>query len=229
MLAGQQVGLERRGVLDRLDHDALEVRRLAPPGRVRLEHDVRAGRDLGDAIGTEVEAGVGRVGVEGGALAVGRGIGSKAGRSRCAGSEPEVVDRVVVEGQPRSTCIVKVLSSITSICQDAPVELGVADAALRMPADLLGEQHVVGGDGRAVAPGRLRADGVGDRDALACRRAASSATACRSRGSAARCRACRRAASRCVVGGERPLRHARARSSSQPSNRCSGAGSTGTG
>ena len=60
--AGQQIGFERGGVLDRAHRDAPERTGRARPMRVRLEHDVRAGRDLADPVGAVIEAGVGRVG-----------------------------------------------------------------------------------------------------------------------------------------------------------------------
>jgi len=41
--AGEQVRLERRGVLHRPDDDTAEGRRLPPPGGIALEHDMRAG------------------------------------------------------------------------------------------------------------------------------------------------------------------------------------------
>src|SRR3546814_1640461 len=52
--AGQEVRGQRGGVLDGPDDDALELRLLAPPGRVGLEHDMRAGLDLGHAIGADL-------------------------------------------------------------------------------------------------------------------------------------------------------------------------------
>src|SRR3546814_12508741 len=68
--AGQEVRGQRGDVLDGPDDDALELRLLAPPGRVGLEHDMRAGLDLGHAIGAEPQPGVGRVGFVGASVAV---------------------------------------------------------------------------------------------------------------------------------------------------------------
>src|SRR3546814_3180643 len=62
-VAGQQVGLQRRGLLDGEDGDAVEVGPLAPPGLIALQHQARAGHRLDDAVGPEVEAAIGRVGV----------------------------------------------------------------------------------------------------------------------------------------------------------------------
>src|SRR3546814_1335294 len=73
--AGQEVRGQRGGVLDGPDDDALELRLLAPPGRVGLEHDMRAGLDLGHAIGAEPQAGVGSVGFVGASVAVFGGHG----------------------------------------------------------------------------------------------------------------------------------------------------------
>ena len=58
---GQQIGLERRGVLNRANNDSIERRTFAPPSRIAFEHDVRAGHRLGDPVGAEIQAGVGRI------------------------------------------------------------------------------------------------------------------------------------------------------------------------
>ncbi len=164
--AGEQVGLERGGVLDHLDHDPPEVRSVAPPGRVGLEDDEGAARDLGDPVRPEVEPGVGGLGVEHGARPVGRRVGLEHAALEMRRQQPEVVDAVVVEGHP-----VDVHHEGLGVERvdrgDPPVELGIADAAVGMAADLIGEKHVVGGHRGAVAPGRVRPDRVGERDVIA--------------------------------------------------------------
>ena len=80
--------------------------------------------------------------------------------------QAEVVDAVVVEGDPVDVHDEGLVVDHVDR-GDAAVELGVADAALRMAADLVGEQHVVGGHRRAVAPGGVGLDRVGERDAVA--------------------------------------------------------------
>ena len=94
--AGKQVRLQRRGVFDGADDDALECRRRALPVGIADQHDVRAGRHLGDAVGAVVEAGVGRIGGVAGARRVGVGLGEGGGLD-VLGQQLEVVDGVVVE------------------------------------------------------------------------------------------------------------------------------------
>ena len=74
-ITGQQVGFKRSRILDNLDDDALEVRLLSGPRRVPLQDDSAARDGLDDAERAEGEAGIGRVGVIGGLVAILRRIG----------------------------------------------------------------------------------------------------------------------------------------------------------
>ena len=102
-----------------------------------LEHDVRARRQLADAIGAVVKSGIGRIGVVERADAVLRRVG-EGGALEMRRQQHEIVDRRVVEVS-RSTCRVKVLSSLTSMARDAAIEFGVADRTVRVAPDLVGE------------------------------------------------------------------------------------------
>ncbi len=132
--------------------------------RVRLERDVRARDHLDDPVGPEIEPGVRRVGVEGGAVAVLAGAGLEDRPLDVRRQQVEAGRGVVVEGDAvdvrRETLVVDPVDR-----EDPPVGLDAADAGERMAPDLPGEDHVVRGDRRAVAPGGLGMQFVGDRDA----------------------------------------------------------------
>ncbi len=163
-VAGEQVGLERRRVLDRLDDDPREDGRLAPPGGVALEHDGAARHDPRDPVGAEGEPRIGRVGIEKGAVAVGGRVRLEDLALEMCRQDPEVVDGVVVEVE---LLVVNDEGLVVDRIDlpDPPIELGVGDAALLVPADLPGEEHVLRRDRDAVAPGRLGLERIGERHA----------------------------------------------------------------
>jgi hypothetical protein len=80
--------------------------------------------------------------------------------------DAKVVDRVVFERDPIDVHHERLIVDHVDR-GDAPVQLGIAHPALRMGADLVGEQHVLGRDRGAVAPGGVGPDGVGQGDAVA--------------------------------------------------------------
>ena len=162
--AGAQIDLERRRVLDDADDDRLEGRRFAPPGRVALQLDGGARLHADHPVRPEPEAGIGAVGVEGGPVPVFGRVRVEIGAVDMGGKHKDA-DIVVVEGHP-----VQMQGEPAVVMdfqfQDAPEEFRRGDARLRVLADLDGEGHVPRRHRRAVAPARIRADGVGDRDAL---------------------------------------------------------------
>ena len=164
--AGQEVGFQGGGVLDDPHADAVEGRLVPIPGRVRLQHHVAAGFDLGDAVGAEAEAGVGRVGVEGAAVAVlGRVVledfAFQVGRQKADAAGVGVVELYAIDVDTVGLGVDHVYGG------DDFVGLAVGDAGSRVLAEFPGEDHVVGGDRGAVAPGGVGMDPVGDGDALA--------------------------------------------------------------
>ena len=159
--ARQQIGLEGRRVLDRLDRDRVEDGCLAPPVGISLEPDGAAGLDGGDPIGTEGEARIGRLGVEAGAVAVGGRILLEDRPLEMGRQQPEIVDGVVVEGQ------LLVVDRESAVVDDVdlpepPIHLGIAHTGLGVPSDLPGEHDVLGRHGRSVGPGGVGLDGVGE-------------------------------------------------------------------
>ncbi len=162
--AGQQIGFQGGGVLDRAHRDSPERNGRARPMGVRLEHDVRPGRDLADTVGSVIEAGVGRVGGIPGLHPVLRRVG-EGGPLDMRRQHDEVVDRGIVEGQlvemHREGLVVLRVDS-----GEPAIQLGIADGALPVAPDLVGEQHVGGRDRDAVTPGRVGSDRVGEIDAL---------------------------------------------------------------
>ena len=162
--AGQQVRFQGRGVLDHPHRDFVEGRFGAPPGVVARQHDVGAGDQLDHLVGSEGEARVGRVGVEGGAVAVGRRVGLEDRPLDVRGQDFQArggeVEGDAVEVQ-REGLVVDHLDR-----KDAPEGFEVADPGLGVAADLPGEHHVGAGHRLAVAPPRPGMDLVGDRDAL---------------------------------------------------------------
>ena len=162
--AREEIGLERRGVADDLDDDAAEIGLLAPPGRIALQHHIGSRDLLGDAVGAEVKARIGGVGVEYGAVLV-LGRFGELRPVEMGGDQAEAVDVVVIEGDPVEVQG-KGLGVLDVDLEDAPVKLAGGDAAPGMASDLVGEQHVGGADRRLIAPNRARADGVGDGDTL---------------------------------------------------------------
>ena len=127
--AGEQIGLERGGVLDRPDHDAAEIRLRSRPAGVALEDDMRAGHDLGDAIGPVIEAGIGRVGVVARVEAVLRRIGESGllemrRQDRNRGGV-RIVEGDAVEGKREG------LRVLDLDLHDAAVGFGIGDADLR--------------------------------------------------------------------------------------------------
>ena len=119
-----------------------------------------------DPIGPEGQPLVGGVGVEQRAVAVGGGVALERGSIEMCRQEAEVVDGVVAE---RELPIVhrEGLSVHDIDPGDPPIELGIADPALRMPPDLPGEEHVVRAHRHAVAPGGPGLDRVGERHPFA--------------------------------------------------------------
>jgi hypothetical protein len=162
--AGKQVGFQRGGVRHGDEADALEGRRRAVPGGVRLQHDLAAGRDPDDAVGPEEEAGIGGIGIEGGALAPGRGIGLE--------DRPLEMRRQQLNRGGREVVLEAILVDRESLVvdhvdrEDAAEALARDRAGERVAPDLPGEDHVGAGDRRAVAPGGFGVQLVGDGNAL---------------------------------------------------------------
>src|SRR5438445_11877951 len=81
------------------------------------------------------------------------------------GQQHEVVDSRVVEGQlvemQREGLVI-----LDGDADDSAIKLAVADGAGRVSSNLIGEQHILGGHRRTVAPARVGADGEGDVDPL---------------------------------------------------------------
>ena len=132
--------------------------------RVRFQQDVRAGDKFGDPIGAVIEARVSRIGVVTGAQPIFRwrrkGFPLDMGRQ-----QHEILDRRIVEGQfvdvQREGLLI-----LDVDCTDAAIQLGVADPALRVAADFVGEPHIGGRHRHAVCPLRIGTDRVGQIDAL---------------------------------------------------------------
>src|SRR3546814_5361700 len=109
---------------------------------------------------------IGRVGVIGGALAVVLRRGVEDRLLDVRRQQPEVVDGGVLErnsvGVDNESLVVDHVDLV-----DALVEFQVAGAGGGMAPDLPGEQPVLRGDRRAVAPSGIRLPGVGHGDAAA--------------------------------------------------------------
>jgi len=162
--AGQQIGFERGGVLDRAHRDSPEMPSGSRPMGVRFKQHMRTGHHLADPIGPVIKPGIGRLGIIARAHPILRGVGE--GRALdMRRQQREVVDRGIVEGQlvdmQREGLVVLDVDA-----GDAAIEFGVADRARRVAADLIGEQHVFGRHRHAVTPLGLGADRVGDVDAF---------------------------------------------------------------
>ncbi len=150
--AREDVGLQRRGILDHPHDDALEVGLLAPPVRILVQHDMRAAHHLGDAVGAGIKAGIGRIGVVERLVLVLRGVGE--GRPfQMRGQDVEAGHVVVVERDPVDMQDEGLFVDRVDL-EDAAEAFGAADPRHGILADLPGEDHVLGGDGLAVAPAR---------------------------------------------------------------------------
>ena len=195
------------------------------PMWVRLEHDVRPGRNLADAIGAVVEARVGRVGGIPGLhpilLRIGEGSALDMRRQH-----DEIVDRGIVEGQ-LADMHREGLGVLRVDAGNAAIQLRVADGALPVAPDLVGEQHVFGRDRDAVAPGRIGLDRIGQIDPLAAvGQIDRSGPAVLDRGKLGAQQADELPVR--VVDRERPHPPFRARNFSPPLRRCSGSASRET-
>ncbi len=125
---------------------------------------MRTGRHLADAVRPVIEPGIGRIGIVARLHPILRRIGERRAFDMRR-QQHEIVDRSIIEGQlvdmQREGLVVLDVDA-----GDAAIKLGVADRALRVAADLVGEQHVFRRHRHAVAPLCLGADRVGDIDAL---------------------------------------------------------------
>ena len=139
--ARQEIGFERCRVLDDLDDDALEARLLARPCRVLFEGNAAARHALDDAVGTEREGGIGRVGIVGRLVAIFGRVGVE-DRLLDMGRQQQEADAVVVEGDAvdrhgEATVVLHVE------LDHALVALGGGDSRQRVLADLEGEGNVL--------------------------------------------------------------------------------------
>ena len=161
-VAGQQVGLQRRGVLDVAEHDALEAGLGAGPVRVRLQHDLVAAVIGGDHVRAVVQPGVDRRAVVVGAVDVGAGRRILGDHRALDVLRQDLVPLVVVGAHAvevqHGGLVVHDIDA-----RGAAPRIAVGEAAIRVAAQLPGEGDVLRGDGLAIAPlqAGLELDGHG--------------------------------------------------------------------
>ena len=123
-----------------------------------------AGNDLRDPIGSKPQGWIGCIGIIGAAILVFGRVG-EVRLVHMGRQDVEIVDPGIVAGEfvdmHRERFLVVLIDA-----GDAVVKLEVADAGRRFAASTPGEQDVIGGNGRAVAPYRIGTNGVGERDPL---------------------------------------------------------------
>ena len=164
-VAAEQIGRERRGILDMAQHDALKARRRAGPMRVRRQHDLRAAVIGGDHVGAVVQPRIDRGAV------VARGFDIRAGGRGLCRDRPldmlrqDLVPLVVVRADLAEMQHRRVRIHHIHRDRTAPW-IGVGKAARRVAPQLPGEGDVAGGDGGAVAPLQARLQLDRDRHAL---------------------------------------------------------------
>ena len=137
------------------------MRLLAGPMRVGLQRDRSARLHVGDAIGAVIETGIGGVGVEARAPAIGLGVLFEARAFQMRRDEFVLAEIVVGEGDAVRREDQRLGIGRVDL-QDAAIAFARGDARARMLADFPGQDRVVGDDRLAVAPIRVRLDAEGD-------------------------------------------------------------------